>query len=414
MNHPGHWNRRQFLRAIASAGSVTATGYSPALQARTRQFIPFPLEAFQRFDWWQREDFQQAWGPPPVSSGLTCRLWPGALLLAGTLPVQSIAGLWRSGHLIQISFVVLDAGNWFGFGKTPASAGSREQLIEEFSGEFQKTTREVRKFLPETAQDSETLTIGRGTQLAHEVEIMSAGDLWLRLTIAENQLIKFVLTPTERDASDVLASFRETSKRQQREYFEAIPAVTSRGDVVIEGLPIFPQGDRAYCGVSTLAMVMQHAGLRLDTEDYAMAARIRFGSTEDSEIRETYEAAEALAEIRFKRSLRFDFDKARRSIDEGFPVVVHRRFSQQRDYLHTHFTRRWREDPALELPRPDPKDQAQWPGNEAYTHASVINGYHEDRGEVIFTESWTDQFRNRRMRAEELEATSYMAYYGSL
>ncbi len=40
-----------------------------------------------------------------------------------------------------------------------------------------------------------------------------------------------------------------------------------RGDVRIETLPVFPHGDRASCGVSTVTMVMQHSGLRLDTED---------------------------------------------------------------------------------------------------------------------------------------------------
>lgn len=407
MRHRSQWNRRHFLRTVGGIGFLASI--PPArLPGRTREFFPLPLEALRHYHWWVREDFQSAWGPPPTAEGLTYRLWPGANLI-GTLLVQSIAGLWRNGQLLQISVVVIDAGNWFGFGKAPTD---QEARIEQFSEEFQKASEAVTQFLPEA--DRSSIEIGRGTQLQHEAEIIPSGDLWMRVTMAENQLIKIVITPTERDATHVLASFRETSRRQQRDYFESLPVTTDRGDVLIEGLPIFPQGDRAYCGVSTLAMAMQHAGLRLDTEDYAMAAHIRFGSTENSQIRETYEAAGELADMRLKRSLRFDFDKARRSIDEGFPVLVHRRFTRQRDYLHTHFSRRWQEDSTLQLPRPDPKDQEQWPGDEAYTHASVINGYNEARGEIVFTESWDEQFRNRRMRAEELEATSYMAYYGGL
>jgi hypothetical protein len=41
----------------------------------------------------------------------------------------------------------------------------------------------------------------------------------------------------------------------------------------------------------------------------------------------------------------------------------------------------------------------------------VVNGYNAVRREVIFTESWGESARNRRMRIEELEGTSYLAYY---
>ena len=47
-------------------------------------------------------------------------------------------------------------------------------------------------------------------------------------------------------------------------------------------------------------------------------------------------------------------------------------------------------------------------------HASVINGYHSARREVIFSESWAEAARNRRMRVEEMEGTCYLAYYPRL
>jgi len=47
-------------------------------------------------------------------------------------------------------------------------------------------------------------------------------------------------------------------------------------------------------------------------------------------------------------------------------------------------------------------------------HASIVNGYNAQRREVIFTESWSELARNRRMRFEELERTSYLAYYPRL
>jgi hypothetical protein len=43
-------------------------------------------------------------------------------------------------------------------------------------------------------------------------------------------------------------------------------------------------------------------------------------------------------------------------------------------------------------------------------HASVITGVNKKRDEVIFTESWGENNRNRRMRAEEMEATAYVTF----
>ena len=36
------------------------------------------------------------------------------------------------------------------------------------------------------------------------------------------------------------------------------------------------------------------------------------------------------------------------------------------------------------------------------------------RREIIFTESWGERSRNRRMRVEEMEGTVYLAYYPHL
>jgi hypothetical protein len=207
---------------------------------------------------------------------------------------------------------------------------------------------------------------------------------------------------------------RSPDKVAQAKVFAAAVRRTPSGDTVIDGVPVFPQGDRAYCGVSALAMAMRFCGLSLDTEELAAGAGIRFGSTRKSHIREVYDAAATEAGLSLSRTERFDFARARTSIDAGFPVIVFRRWSQERDYVHTMFAKRYAADATAELPRPDPTDQKQWPTRDSYAHASIVNGYNAQRREVIFTESWSELARNRRMRFEELERTSYLAYYPRL
>jgi hypothetical protein len=159
---------------------------------------------------------------------------------------------------------------------------------------------------------------------------------------------------------------------------------------------------------------MQFCGLTFDTEDFAAAAGIRFGSTRKSHLREVYLAAAKEAALQMFHSTKFEFARATQSIDAGFPVMVFRRWNQEREYLHSAFIRRFAADPAVELPRPDANDQKTWPIREGFAHASVVNGYNIKRHEVIFMESWSEAVRNRRMRIEELEATAYLAYYPRL
>jgi len=88
---------------------------------------------------------------------------------------------------------------------------------------------------------------------------------------------------------------------------------------------------------------------------------------------------------------------------------------QERDYVHTTFAARFAKDPMVELPKADMNDRETWPQRKkSFSHASVITGYNAERGEVIFTESWSEGVRNRRMRYEEMEGTAYYSFYPSL
>jgi hypothetical protein len=127
-----------------------------------------------------------------------------------------------------------------------------------------------------------------------------------------------------------------------------------------------------------------------------------------------YEAAGKEAALRMFHSTKFEFARAQQTIDAGFPIIVFRRWNQERDFLHSAFARRFASDPGVELPRLDANDQKSWPGRDGYAHASIINGYNTKRRELIFTESWSEATRNRRMRTEEMEATAYVAYYPHL
>ena len=89
------------------------------------------------------------------------------------------------------------------------------------------------------------------------------------------------------------------------------------------------------------------------------------------------------------------------------PAIVWRRFSHQRNQLHDRIAR----DPDAKLPNPAlSEERAKWPGDEAPLHASVITGYDTLKNEVFFLESWSGHDRTRRMRIEEMAATTYLCF----
>ena len=177
------------------------------------------------------------------------------------------------------------------------------------------------------------------------------------------------------------------------------------GDVTVTGVPVFRQGERPYCAISTLGMVTHYLGLRLSVEGLAAAAGFKNdGTAGGTKLLELYAASAQEAGVRSSRMGRFDYEKAKRSLEAGFPVLVWRKYDANRDLLHTEFAKLYRREPAAET----------WPGDEAPNHASVVTGFNPERGEVIFVESWGEQTRGRRMRFEEMEESSYMAFYYKL
>ena len=360
-------------------------------------------------------EFLAGWTPSSAERGEEHRGYRGRCEIFGH-QAQAVTGLFDGGRLSGITIVVLDAGAWFGFVPEAQAKQVAATKGAQFAALYQQTAADIERGLAGLAGGAgkKVPFIEKGL-LKHEVVLFHIGDLWARLTSRENQFVKLTIARSESDAASPLSAMRRTTKKEEQlRRFSARVRSGENGDRLLDGVPIFIQGDRAYCGIATLAMAMQFLGLRLDTEDYAGPAGIRFGSTYHSTIREAYDAAAEAAKVRLPRTTQFEFERARASIDAGLPVVVFRRWSKERDFLHTAFARRLLTEPTAMLPKADLNDRKMWPTRDDFAHSSIITGYNAARREVIFTESWGERTRNRRMRVEEMEGTVYLAYYPHL
>lgn len=329
---------------------------------------------------------------------------------------QRVQSVSRGGVLQSLHINFLDAGTYFGY----RPEGSAEDVVplrdrqRIFDKYYKDTDEGLRKMLGKVTKNrGEEAVIGQTAVLRSRYLDFPQEEFVLRYAASENRSINLIIHRKESLPESYLASeWRDQSLRALRARVLSHVKTEGNGDVLIEGIPIFRQGARPYCAINTLGMVTSHFGLQLSVDSLASGAQMRnTGSAAGSKMLEVYAAAAEEAGLKSSRSGSFDFKRAQKALADGFPVIVWRRYDAQRDQLHTEFARTFAKNPAARLPEATGDESATWPGDKAPSHASIITGFNLERGEVIFMESWGEHTRNRRMRFEEMESTSYMAFY---
>lgn len=334
--------------------------------------------------------------------------------LFGHLPVAAEAS-YLDNELERVSIYYLESGLFYGF--TPQNEREadalreQERLFEKAQKDLTKnlsgTLRRVTKDRPRTVTDSvSTLLKLPYTQYGYKklaVQLRSRERAYVRVDILRQE-----------DAKNGYFDKRLASlgQREKEGLFEANVRKDADGTVAIDGVPCLNQGGSAYCGLTAFLMATEYFGVEVDAPTLASISGFRYGFG-GNKMLEAYEAVSREGALRLNRATTFNFDHVKASIDEGRPVLVWRKFDDQRDRLHRRIAGRLKDHPEgiVELPAPDEADRATWPGKGHPNHASVITGYHADRGEVIFSESWGEGGRDKRMRAEEMAGTAYMTFF---
>ena len=375
---------------------------------------------------------------------LAGKLWSGDRELPGTWRVDApVAGL-RSSHLLarpkafglpvvflqanhredilySLTLTFADAGSYFGYFAGPARGEDRraaEQRLRQrqadFAALYEDTKITLRKALAkQSSSRPRENSLGKTRTLRATVTDYSLeSGLVLRLIEGEGRLLRVLIqreTDLQRTWLDPVQAERERSERLAG-FAEALSR-TAEGDCLIPELPVVPQGYRPYCGLNTLTMAARYFGLHVDEDWLAVAGQFQnTGSAAGSRMPRLYQAVAKEAELEMVRLNGFDLIEARRSLQEGLPVVVWRRFSQERDRAHTVHARRHARDPSLTLPAPSQEERERYPGEDAPLHASILVGYNDTNRELLFLESWSGKDTPRRMRAEELDATAYLTF----
>lgn len=343
--------------------------------------------------------------------------------------VELVRAVHRGAVLESLEFTFVDAGSYFGYFQLPPDTprdltrkqqqalmdrllADKQQTFDQLYGD---TLEKVRDGISRLAgkKDPKRVRIGKTRALRAEADEWRAGGRTVRLLADGKRLVRVTVHHGDPVTSGWLdPSLASLSDRDRLERLAGNLSTTADGAKWIVPLRSIPQGYQPYCGLNTLAMAARYFGLHLDEDWLAVAGGFQnTGSAAGSNILGLYQAVASEAGLRMDRPGKPDANTLRRSLDQGLPVIVWRRFSHERDALHTRFAAQLRRDPASRLPDPvSDLERRSWPGESAPLHASVIVGYHPGRGECLFLESWTGNDTPRRMSLAELEATAYKTF----
>ena len=371
---------------------------------------------------WKQQTFSGPWRDEPALEGTFIRRMEALPYVLGEVPMSVVVSGNNKGT-VEIAVSFLDAGLFFGYHFGGEKNKEEKEAGRERRAEFARHFKE----LNETLTDRLEAGCGRGTpgQMGR--------NLLLQTAYTDYQWEGFILRLVAReDHSVVIRLFRADAvprqlvteevtgldRRARAAKYAAGVESGASGDLLIRGIPMFTQGNTPFCGIHSLAMTASYLGLKASPEDLAAAADFRnTGSAGGSNIFELHRAVADELEMRVSVAQTFDQERALRSLEAGLPVIVWRRVSEERESEHRRFMSAFKEDPALSPPRLSAKELESLPLRDvdgSPAHSSIVTGLNRARGEVIYTEPWGEETRDRRMRVEEMEATAYAVFHFKL
>lgn len=328
----------------------------------------------------------------------------------------------RGEELEELQVTFADAGSFFGYyqqEKVPKNLSRKEAIAEmrrlmtirqtEFTELYQDRLEKLEKELKKRSGKARGAQRGRTRALRAEMTEFQIDDRTVRLLSAPDRLLRLSIRKKGKIPGSWLDQSAEKVSTSERLRGLAQKAQRSEnGDVILNEVPIVPQGYRPYCGLNTLTMVARYLGLNLDEDWLAVAGKFQnTGSAAGSDMMGIYKAVAKEAGFSLDRSRDYSHATVRRSLQAGMPVIVWRRWGQDRDRLHTRISRDLEDGGESKFP---PLDFKTLPNAESPLHASVVVGFNDDRKEVLFLESWAGQNKPRRMPAAELDATAYYTF----
>jgi len=343
-------------------------------------------------------------------------------ILFGAVP-DSVYSYSETGKTNTLVITYLDAGTFFGFKlggeKTHTERQTGSEKRSEFNHLFRRIEADLRKRLEAGCGTGRRVMIGKSDLLRTAFTDFVCEDFIIRLAARDGHSVALYLMKKDRPVYSFLDQKISTIDGAERlKLLASNVATNDRGDTIVDDIPVFSQGNTPFCGIHSLAMVGHYYGLRIPAEGLEAGAQFKnTGSARGSRVLDLYKAAAEEMDMNVSVSSKFDLKRISKAIEMGMPVIVWRRVSKARESFHTQFAAQVQGKPLIDMPTTNSAQRASWPARGkkgSPSHASVISGINLERNEVVFCEPWGEFARGRRMSVEEMQATTYAAFYFKL
>lgn len=332
----------------------------------------------------------------------------------------------RDERLEELQITFADAGSFFGYylEKPPQGLSLtdtrawHQSNFDRLNGEFQSAINDSRTALKSSLgkldRKPREITQGRTRTLKAEMLQFRHQDLSLRLLDAPDRLLRLTISRDKKPPRSWLD--QHLAEQPESARLSALKSAISRsqnGDLTLPEVKVVPQGYRPYCGLNTLAMVARYLGLHLDEDWLAVAGKFQnTGTAAGSQMLSLYQAVAKEAGFKMERQGKGGYvhSAVRRSLQQGMPVIVWRRWSSERDREHRRVSAAVSSGRGDQVKFPADASVLSFPDDKSPLHASVIIGFNDERKEVIFLESWAGQSQPRRMSVNEMQKTAYLTF----
>lgn len=190
------------------------------------------------------------------------------------------------------------------------------------------------------------------------------------------------------------------------------------GDVVLSNLPMVDQGPKGYCAPATVERCMRYLGIPADMYLLAMAGETRMGGGTSVTL-----LLNNIGQDIKRKGRKFDTWRSepkmrdiKRQIDSGIPLMWGMFSTEEFNRTATERTGERRELSADEFPSyaarvKEQAARASLDKDTSRSHIVIITGYNETSGEIAFSDSWGERFKERWISLEEAAQISQDVFY---
>lgn len=361
---------------------------------------------------WESGDLE---GPWEEIKGTDSRRMTANPILFGAVP-DSVQAQFDAGQLKRLEITYLNAGTFFAFKmggeKSHQDRVAGRERRSEFDTLFRKHVANLKVRLGKGCGNPTPITVGTSDLLQARYDDYLWDGFRLRLAAREDHSVALLISRGPAPKDYLAPELAQLDGEERSALLQKNLQRNTSGDLSLQGIPVAHQGNTPFCGIHSLAMTAQYLGLNISTNELAAAAQFKnTGSARGSRVLDLYKATAEEAGMKTKVSSRFDERRLTKALESGLPVIVWRRVTKERERAHQAFAQKLATQPNLSVPSSNPRT---WPSRKSKrlpSHGSVITGYNAERREVIFAEPWGATNRDRRMSADEMEASAYAAFY---